>query len=103
MTAPAGPRFVAYYRVSTDMQGRSGLSLDAQRAAVTRYVASAGGVVAAAFKEVESGRRGDRPQLGLAFAECRLRRAVLLIAKLDRLACDVHFLLGLALQLHFLA
>ena len=95
MIAPAGPRFVAYYRVSTDKQGRSGLGLDAQRAAVARHAASAGGVVAAAFEEVESGRRGDRPQLGLALAECRLRRAVLLIAKLDRLARDAHFLLGL--------
>ena len=95
MTVPAGPRFVAYYRVSTDKQGRSGLGLDAQRAAVARHAATAGGVVAAAFEEVESGRRGDRPQLGLALAECRLRRAVLLIAKLDRLARDAHFLLGL--------
>jgi hypothetical protein len=95
MTAQNGPRFVAYYRVSTDKQGRSGLGLDAQRAAVARHAASAGGVVAAAFEEVESGRRGDRPQLGLALAECRLRRAVLLIAKLDRLARDAHFLLGL--------
>ena len=66
MTAPAaaapGPRFVAYYRVSTDRQGRSGLGLDAQRAAVARHAAGAGGAVAAAFEEVESGRRGDRPQ-----------------------------------------
>src|SRR4051794_39917628 len=52
-------------------------------------------MVAAAFEEGESGRRGGRPQLGLALAECRLRRAVLLIAKLDRLARDAHFLLGL--------
>src|SRR4051812_37318711 len=95
MTAPAGPRFVAYYRVSTDKQGRSGLGLDAQRAAVARHAAVAGGVVTTAFEEVESGRRGDRPQLGLALTECRLRRAVLLIAKLDRLARDAHFLLGL--------
>jgi DNA invertase Pin-like site-specific DNA recombinase len=95
MITPAGPRFVAYYRVSTDKQGRSGLGLDAQREAVVRHASSCGGLVAAAFEEVESGRRGDRPQLGLALAECRLRRAVLLIAKLDRLARDAHFLLGL--------
>lgn len=90
-----GPRFVAYYRVSTDRQGRSGLGLDAQREAVARHAAGTGGVVAAAFEEVESGRRSDRPQLARAMAECRLRRCVLLIAKLDRLARDAHFLLGL--------
>ncbi len=91
MTVPAGPRFVAYYRVSTDKQGRSGLGLEAQRAAVVRHAAGCGGAVVAAFEEVESGRRGDRPQLALAMAECRLRRCVLLIAKLDRLARDAHF------------
>jgi hypothetical protein len=95
MNLPAGPRFVAYYRVSTDQQGRSGLGLDAQREAVARHAAGCGGTVAAVFEEVESGRRRDRPQLALAMAECRLRRAVLLIAKLDRLARDAHFLLGL--------
>lgn len=95
VTATTAPRFVAYYRVSTDKQGRSGLGLDAQREAVARHAAGCGGTVAAAFEEVESGRKGDRPQLALAMAECRLRRAVLLIAKLDRLARDAHFLLGL--------
>ena len=87
------PRFVAYYRVSTDRQGKSGLGLDAQRAAVAQYVAGAGGVVAAEFEEVESGKRNDRPQLAAALAACRARRAALVIAKLDRLARNARFLL----------
>jgi DNA invertase Pin-like site-specific DNA recombinase len=91
--ASKGPRFVAYYRVSTDKQGRSGLG--AQREAVARHAAGSGGAVVAAFEELESGRRGNRSQLAAALAECRLCRAVLLIAKLDRLARDAHFLLGL--------
>ncbi|SDB74618.1 recombinase family protein [Belnapia rosea] len=95
MTSPQGPSFVAYYSVSTDKQGRSGLGLNAQREAVAHHVAGQGGAVVVAFEEVESGGRGDRPQLALALAECRLRRCVLLIAKLDRLARDAHFLLGL--------
>lgn len=95
VSAPARPRFVAYYRVSTDKQGRSGLGLEAQRQAVARHAAGCGGSVVVAFEEVESGHKGDRPQLALAMAECRLRRCTLLIAKLDRLARDAHFLLGL--------
>ena len=87
--------FVAYYRVSTDRQGRSGLGLEAQRLTVARHAVGCGGIVIAAFEEVESGRRGDRPQLTRALVECRLRRSVLLIAKLDHLARDAHFLLGL--------
>ena len=87
--------FVAYYRVSTDKQGRSGLGLEAQRAAVAAHVASTRGAVAAEFVEVESGRKKDRPQLAAALADCRARRAVLIIAKLDRLARNVHFVSGL--------
>ncbi len=89
----AVPRFVAYYRVSTDRQGRSGLGLEAQRQAVAKYVMGAGGVIAAEFEEVESGKRNDRPQLAAALDACRARRAALVIAKLDRLARNARFLL----------
>jgi DNA invertase Pin-like site-specific DNA recombinase len=67
-------RFVAKYRVSTELQGRSSLGLDAQHEAVTRHVAAAGGEVVADFQEVESGKRNDRPQLAAALAACRARR-----------------------------
>ena len=86
-------QFVAYYRVSTDRQGKSGLGLQAQRDAVAKYVAGTNGVVAAEFEEVESGKRNDRPQLAAALAACRARRAALIIAKLDRLARNARFLL----------
>ncbi len=91
----AASRFVAYYRVSTDKQGRSGLGLEAQRAAVAAHVLAARGVVAAEFVEVESGRRKDRPQLAAALAAAHAHRAILVIAKLDRLARNVHFVSGL--------
>jgi DNA invertase Pin-like site-specific DNA recombinase len=87
---PAVPTFVAYYRVSTERQGRSGLGLDAQRETVTRYLA--GQPVAAEFVEVESGRKADRPQLAQALALCRAIGASLVVAKLDRLSRDVDFL-----------
>jgi DNA invertase Pin-like site-specific DNA recombinase len=87
--------FVAYYRVSTDKQGRFGLGMEAQREAVTRFLATRG-QLAGEFVEVESGRNHtNRPQLTAALAECRKRRAVLVIAKLDRLARNVHFISGL--------
>ncbi len=92
-TSTSVSQFVAYYRVSTDRQGKSGLGLQAQRAAVAKYVAGAGGMVAAEFEEVESGKRTDRPQLAAALAACRARRAALVIAKLDRLARNARFLL----------
>lgn len=86
--------FIAYYRVSTDRQGASGLGLEAQRAAVGQYVTAAAGAIVADFSEVKSGSRADRPQLALALAACRARRAILIIAKLDRLARDTAFLLS---------
>lgn len=94
MTRREPGRFVAYLRVSTDSQGRSGLGLEAQRQAVATYVAQAGGEVVAEFQEIESGKRTDRPQLAAALAACRTRRAVLVIAKLDRLARNARFLLS---------
>jgi DNA invertase Pin-like site-specific DNA recombinase len=93
--APGVPRFVAYYRVSTTQQGASGLGLEAQREAVSRHVAGAGGTIAAEFQEIESGKKNDRPQIAAALAACRLRRACLVIAKLDRLARNVHFISNL--------
>ncbi len=87
--------FVAYFRVSTDRQGTSGLGLDAQRASVERFLAP-GQTLAATFTEIESGRRDrNRPQLHAALAECRRRRATLLIARLDRLARNVAFIANL--------
>ncbi len=86
--------FIAYYRVSTDRQGASGLGLDAQRQAVAGFIGT--GQLVAEFTEIESGRRHtNRPQLLAALAECRKRRAVLLIARLDRLARNVAFISAL--------
>jgi DNA invertase Pin-like site-specific DNA recombinase len=75
-------RFVVYLRVSTDAQGRSGLGLEAQRAAVAQHVATTSGRIIEEFVEVESGRKKDRPQLAAALEACRKQRAVLLLAKL---------------------
>jgi DNA invertase Pin-like site-specific DNA recombinase len=86
--------FVAYYRVSTERQRISGLGLEAQREAVARHVGT--GQLVAEFTETESGKRHtNRPQLLAALAECRKRHAVLLIARLDRLARNVAFIANL--------
>lgn len=95
LTLKASTRFVAYYRVSTAGQGRSGLGLEAQREAVRAYLAGSSGTMAEEFTEAETGKNDDRPQLARALDTCRLTAAVLVIAKLDRLSRDAHFLLGL--------
>lgn len=97
MTLPTPSKFVVYFRVSTARQGASGLGLDAQRASVAQYLAAVSGEVVAEFEEVESGRKSDqaRPELAKALAECKKTGARLLVAKLDRLARNVHFVSGL--------
>lgn len=87
---------VAYYRVSTDRQGRSGLGLEAQRDRVAKLAAARGARVVAEFVEVESGRKSDRPQLAAALVEARKKKAAIAVAKLDRLARDAELILRLS-------
>lgn len=90
---------IAYYRVSTARQGRSGLGLDAQREAVSRFAAHEGFQIARELVEVETGKGADaldrRPQLAAALKDARRRRCPVVVAKLDRLSRDVHFISGL--------
>ena len=86
---------VAYYRVSTDRQGQSGLGLDAQHEAVTRYAEQEQFQVLQEFTEVESGRKNKRPQLLEALQHCKKKKATLIIAKLDRLSRNVAFIANL--------
>lgn len=88
-------QFVAYYRVSTDKQGRSGLGLDAQRHAVKSYLDQVGGHLVEEYTETESGKRNARPQLAAALKRCRKEKATLILATLDRLARKVAFVASL--------
>ena len=93
---PTPPRpFVAYYRVSTDKQGRSGLGLDAQKAAVQQFIGRSGGELCANFQEIETGKHSSRPELQSALKLCRQKKAVLVIAKLDRLSRNLAFIANL--------
>jgi DNA invertase Pin-like site-specific DNA recombinase len=89
-------KVVTYCRVSTARQGRSGLGLEAQRAAINAYLNGGNWQMVAEYVEVESGKRSEnRPQLQEALSMCRLHRAKLVIAKLDRLARNVAFVSAL--------
>jgi DNA invertase Pin-like site-specific DNA recombinase len=85
-------RYVTYYRVSTVRQGQFGFSIEAQRAAVQDYVTANPGFVVAEFSEVMSGRKDSRPELAKALSMCRIARAVLVIARLDRLSRNVEMI-----------
>lgn len=95
----ASGKFIAYFRVSTQKQGASGLGLDAQRDAVRGYLSGGQHELIGEFQEVETGKGSDalakRPQLRTALAACRKQDATLIIAKLDRLARNVHFVSGM--------
>jgi DNA invertase Pin-like site-specific DNA recombinase len=89
-------KFVAYLRVSTARQGRSGLGLEAQREAIGQFVSTrAGAILSPEFVEVESGNKNNRPELTKAIKRCRLTGATLVVAKLDRLSRDAAFLMTL--------
>ena len=88
-------KFIAYYRVSTDRQGKSGLGLEAQRKTVMDYLNGGDWELIEAFQEIESGKRKDRPELVAALAACNKHKATLVIAKLDRLARNVAFIANL--------
>src|SRR6516162_4186183 len=85
-------KFIAYYRVSTDRQGKSGLGLDAQRKAVEDYLNGGRWTLVDEFTEIESGKRNDRPKLEEALAACKKQKAKLVIAKLDRLSRNLAFI-----------
>jgi DNA invertase Pin-like site-specific DNA recombinase len=87
--------YVPYVRVSTAKQGRSGLGLEAQEEAIRLFLKPGDRLLLPTFVEVESGKRGDRPELGKALGRARLTGATLLVAKLDRLSRDTKFLLTL--------
>jgi DNA invertase Pin-like site-specific DNA recombinase len=88
-------KYITYIRVSSERQGRSGLGLAAQEEAAQQYAAREGGKIVGSFREVETGKNGIRPQLQAAIARCRREKAVLLVAKIDRLFRNLQFLTAL--------
>jgi DNA invertase Pin-like site-specific DNA recombinase len=88
-------KFVAYFRVSTDKQGKSGLGLEAQRKAVLDYLNGGAWSLVGEFTEIESGKRNERPELEKALAACKRHKAKLVIAKLDRLGRNLAFIAAL--------
>ncbi len=86
--------YIAYYRVSTQKQGRSGLGLDAQQSAVKNFLNSDDKLISE-YKDVESGKNNHRPNLMAAIEECKQKEAILLIAKLDRLSRNAGFIFTL--------
>ena len=94
-TSQPARSFVAYCRVSTAQQGRSGLGLEAQQAAIHAYLKPGDRLLRPIFVEVESGKANDRPELAKALERCRKTGATLLVAKLDRLARNARFLLSI--------
>jgi DNA invertase Pin-like site-specific DNA recombinase len=90
--AGASREVLAYFRVSTDRQGKSGLGLEAQRKSVLDYLNGGRWELTAEFTEVESGKRSDRPELDKALAACKKYKAKLVIAKLDRLSRNLAFI-----------
>lgn len=94
-TTTAGRAFVAYLRVSTDRQGKSGLGLEAQQAAIDAFLRPGDRLLVPPFVEVESGRKSNRPELVAALDRCRRTGATLLVAKVDRLARNLPFLRSL--------
>lgn len=91
----ANGRFISYLRVSTAQQGASGLGLEAQREAVAQHLNGGRWELLEEVQEIESGKRNDRPALAKALRLCKQKKATLIIAKLDRLARNVHFISGL--------
>src|SRR6185436_18512134 len=88
-------KIVAYYRVSTKKQGESGLGLEAQQEAVRAFTQEKNATIIRHYTEIETGKSADRPELLKALAHAKRSKATLVIAKLDRLARNVHFTSGL--------
>lgn len=85
-------KFVTYYRVSTDKQGKSGLGLEAQKKTVLDFINGNDSEIVGEYVEVESGKNDDRPELQKAIRTCKLKKARLVVSKLDRLSRDLHFI-----------